>query len=116
MKTTKFENDKISLFESIKPLFANKPLLLVLNKMDVVKPEDLPEEKRILLEQLEEKCRTGNVVNADSNSELVNVPVMRMSTVTEEGVQEVKIEACERLLGHRVTEKMRTKKVNLPLY
>ncbi|XP_048489366.1 nucleolar GTP-binding protein 1 [Plutella xylostella] len=104
--------EQISLFESIKPLFANKPLLLVLNKMDVVKPEDLPEEKRILLEQLEEKCRTGNVVNADSNSELVSVPVMRMSTVSEEGVQEVKIEACERLLGHRVTEKMRTKKVD----
>ncbi|OWR53434.1 putative Nucleolar GTP-binding protein, partial [Danaus plexippus plexippus] len=49
---------------------------------------------------------------ADTNSELRTVPIMRMSTMTEEGVQEVKIEACERLLGHRVTEKMRTKKVD----
>lgn len=104
--------EQISLFESIKPLFTNKPLLVVLNKMDVVRPEELPETKRSLLEELEKRCTKGNLVNADSNSDLSVVPVMRMSTVTEEGVQEAKIEACERLLGHRVTEKMRTKKVD----
>ncbi|CAK1593563.1 unnamed protein product [Parnassius mnemosyne] len=104
--------EQISLFESIKPLFSNKPLIVVLNKIDVVKPEDLPAPKKQLIEQLEQACAQGNLVNADSNSELRTVPVMRMSTITEEGVQEVKIEACERLLGHRVTEKMRSKKVD----
>lgn len=104
--------EQISLFESIKPLFSNKPLIVVLNKMDVIKPEDLPPNKRALIEELEATCAKGNLVNADNNSELRTVPVMRMSTMTEEGVQEVKIEACERLLGHRVTEKMRTKKVD----
>ncbi|XP_045529634.1 nucleolar GTP-binding protein 1 [Pieris brassicae] len=104
--------EQISLFESIKPLFSNKPLIVVLNKMDVIKPEDLPEPKRALIEELEANCAKGNIVNADGNSELRTVPVMRTSTLTEEGVQEVKIEACERLLGHRVTEKMRTKKVD----
>ncbi|XP_022119030.1 nucleolar GTP-binding protein 1 [Pieris rapae] len=104
--------EQISLFESIKPLFSNKPLIVVLNKMDVVKPEELPEQKRSLIEELEANCAKGNIVNADGNSELRTVPVMRTSTLTEEGVQEVKIEACERLLGHRVTEKMRTKKVD----
>ncbi|XP_047513846.1 nucleolar GTP-binding protein 1 [Pieris napi] len=104
--------EQISLFESIKPLFSNKPLIVVLNKMDVVKPEELPEQKRALIEELEANCAKGNIVNADGNSELRTVPVMRTSTLTEEGVQEVKIEACERLLGHRVTEKMRTKKVD----
>ncbi|XP_045457747.1 nucleolar GTP-binding protein 1 [Melitaea cinxia] len=104
--------EQISLFESIKPLFSNKPLIVVLNKMDVIKPEDLPPNKRVLIEELEATCAKGNLVNADNNSELRTVPVMRMSTMTEEGVQEVKIEACERLLGHRVTEKMRTKKVD----
>ncbi|XP_050359035.1 nucleolar GTP-binding protein 1 [Nymphalis io] len=104
--------EQISLFESIKPLFSNKPLIVVLNKMDVIKPEELPPNKRALIEELEANCTKGNVVNADTNSELKTVPVMRMSTMTEEGVQEVKIEACERLLGHRVTEKMRTKKVD----
>ncbi|XP_026316431.1 nucleolar GTP-binding protein 1 [Hyposmocoma kahamanoa] len=104
--------EQISLFESIKPLFTNKPLIVVLNKMDVVKPEDLHPAKRALIEQLEESCAKENLVNADSNSELTTVPVLRTSTITGEGVQEVKIEACERLLGHRVTEKMRTKKVD----
>ncbi|XP_038217662.1 nucleolar GTP-binding protein 1 [Zerene cesonia] len=104
--------EQISLFESIKPLFSNKPLIVVLNKIDVVKPEDLPEQKRQLIQQLEETCAKGNIVNADGNSELRTVPVMRSSTLTGEGVQELKVEACERLLGHRVTEKMRTKKVD----
>ncbi|CAK1548768.1 unnamed protein product [Leptosia nina] len=104
--------EQISLFESIKPLFSNKPLIVVLNKMDVLKPEELPEPKRALIEELVATCAKGNIVNADGNSELRTVPVMRTSTLTEEGVQEVKIEACERLLGHRVTEKMRTKKVD----
>ncbi|CAH0717016.1 unnamed protein product, partial [Brenthis ino] len=104
--------DQISLFESIKPLFSNKPLIVVLNKIDVIKPEDLSPSKKALIEELEAKCTKGNLVNADTNSELKTVPIMRMSTITEEGVQEVKIEACERLLGHRVAEKMRTKKVD----
>ncbi|XP_041986754.1 nucleolar GTP-binding protein 1 [Aricia agestis] len=104
--------EQISLFDSIKPLFSNKPLVVVLNKVDVVQPEDLPPAKRALIQQLEAACAEENLVNADSNSELRSVPVLRMSTVTEVGVQEVKIEACERLLGHRVTEKMRTKKVD----
>ncbi|RVE48745.1 hypothetical protein evm_006519 [Chilo suppressalis] len=103
---------QISLFESIKPLFTNKPLMVVFNKMDVVTPEQLSDDKRVAVEELMEACAKGNLVNADSNSELSVVPVLRMSTVTEQGVQEVKIEACERLLGHRVTEKMRTKKVD----
>lgn len=104
--------EQISLFESIKPLFSNKPLIVVLNKMDVLTPEDLPPNKKEIVDQLLENCAKGNLVNADPNSDLSVVPVMRMSTITEEGVQEVKIEACERLLGHRVTEKMRTKKVD----
>ncbi len=33
--------DQISLFHSIKPLFANKPVVIVVNKIDVRKPDDL---------------------------------------------------------------------------
>lgn len=94
--------EQVSLFESIKPLFANKPLIVVLNKIDVIRPEELSQEKLGYLQKLEED-------NVAANE---RVHVMRMSTLTEEGVQEVKMEACERLLSHRVTEKMRTKKVD----
>lgn len=42
-------DEQIELFNGIKPLFANKPLLVVLNKVDVIRPEELSEEKKDLL-------------------------------------------------------------------
>ena len=41
-----------ALFQSIKPLFANKPLLVVANKVDVAKWEDLPPADRRVLEEM----------------------------------------------------------------
>lgn len=40
------------------------------------------------------------------------VPIIPMSTVTEEGVMRVKTEACDRLLATRVETKSRGRKVN----
>ena len=40
------------------------------------------------------------------------VTVIPMSTVSEEGIMNVKTEACEQLLAHRVEVKMKSKKVN----
>lgn len=88
--------EQVHLFESIKPLFANKPLLMVINKVDIIKLEELDEARKNAL---------AGVINDP------NIPVLQMSTVTEEGVIEVKTEACERLLGFRVDHKMKTKKV-----
>lgn len=89
--------EQIKLFDSIKPLFTNKPLIAVINKIDVLELSDLSAERRQALATLE-------------NDE--NIPVMQMSTITELGVNEVKVEACERLLSYRVDQKMRTKKVD----
>lgn len=89
-------DEQVKLFESIKPLFANKPLIVVANKTDIVKLDDLPEERRVILKDIEE------------NPELT---FLEMSTVTDVGVIEVKTEACEKLLSYRVDQKMRTKKV-----
>ena len=88
------------LFESIKPLFQNKPLIVVCNKVDVLRLDDLPKEKRDILKVLEDD---------------ENIPVIEMSTATDFGVMEVKTEACERLLAFRVDQKMKTKKVSLLL-
>lgn len=88
--------EQVHLFESIKPLFANKPLLMVINKVDIIKLEELDEARKNAL---------SGVINDP------NIPVLQMSTVSEEGVMEVKTEACERLLGFRVDHKMKTKKV-----
>lgn len=89
--------EQVSLFESIKPLFANKPLLVVMNKVDVQDLDELAPERRRAFESIEKDP---------------NVPLLRMSTLTEMGVMDVKTEACERLLSFRVEQKMRTKKVD----
>lgn len=86
----------MKLFESIKPLFANKPLTVVLNKVDVLRLEELSTEKQVILKSLEDK----------------DVPLLEMSTITDFGVMDVKIQACERLLAYRVDQKIRTKKVS----
>merc|ERR1711936_774614 len=84
------------LFDSIKPLFANKPLLVVANKTDVLKRSEISSDKEAVLAAIEKE------------SEL---EIMNMSTVTEDGVMDVKTRACEVLLKHRVDLKYKSKKV-----
>merc|ERR1712212_205507 len=87
---------QLALFNNIKPLFSNKPLIVVVNKLDVKKIEELSEERQQFFQDLKKE----------------GIPVMSMSTVNEVGVSEVKIEACDKLLAHRIENKIKTKKVN----
>ncbi|KAG0863971.1 hypothetical protein G6F26_011534 [Rhizopus arrhizus] len=89
--------DQIKLFHNIKPLFANKPIILVINKIDQVKPEDLPEEQRKWIE---------NIANED------NATVVTMSCYNEEGVMNVRNISCDKLLAARVEMKMKGNKIN----
>ncbi|KAF9585868.1 Nucleolar GTP-binding protein 1 [Lunasporangiospora selenospora] len=89
--------EQVSLFHSIKPLFANKPVMLIINKIDAMKIEDISAEDRALLDA---------VVDNDK------VEMMGMSCYTEEGVMNVKQTACERLLQARVDAKMKGHKIN----
>ncbi|CAB0000691.1 unnamed protein product [Nesidiocoris tenuis] len=89
-------SEQMSLFNSIKPLFNNKPVLVVANKSDVVRIEDISEEDKELLKPLEEN----------------NIPLLSMSTLSEEGVSEVKLQACEALLAYRIENKAQTKKLD----
>lgn len=88
--------EQVSLYNSIKPLFSNKPLLVVCNKTDIVKVNELPAEKQELLKVFEEN----------------KVPLLSMSTMTEDGVAEVKEQACETLLAFRVESKAAGKKLD----
>lgn len=87
---------QVDLFENIKPLFANKPLLICVNKIDVKKIEELPEEKRKFFEECKKE----------------DIPILEMSTLTEEGIMKVKTTACDKLLAMRVEQKIKTRKVN----
>lgn len=70
-----------------------------MNKVDILRLEELSPEKRAVLKPFEDDT---------------NIPVLEMSTITDFGVMEVKLEACERLLAFRVDQKIKTKKVINP--
>jgi len=81
---------QIQLFHSIKPLFANKLVFVVINKTDIMKPEDLDVETKAKLDSM---LKSGEV------------ELLQLSCTTTEGVTEVKNAACERLIADRVAQK-----------
>jgi nucleolar GTP-binding protein len=81
-----------NLFRSIKPLFANKMVFVVLNKMDIKTFEELDQEMQTELEDL---TKSGDV------------ELLRASCATQDGVQEVKNLVCEKLLAERVSQKLK---------
>ena len=83
---------QVQLFQSIKPLFANKLVFIVINKIDVTRPEDLDEETQAQVQGL---LKAGDV------------EMLQLSCTTSEGVQEVKNAACERLIADRVAQKLK---------
>ncbi|KAL1700264.1 P-loop containing nucleoside triphosphate hydrolase protein [Schizophyllum commune] len=85
------------LFHSIKPLFTGKPVLLVINKIDVTRLEDLVPETRALVQE---------IIDAE------DVKCVQVSCYSEEGVMDVKNTACDALLAHRVENKLRGSKIN----
>lgn len=84
------------LYESIRPLFADKQLIIVANKTDVRALADLSIEHQQLLESMRSAHRTNG---ASANEEAM---LVEMSNVTEDGVTQVKNAACELLLAARV--------------
>ncbi|GAB4823643.1 hypothetical protein N2152v2_010689 [Parachlorella kessleri] len=103
-----------ALFHSIKPLFANKPVLIVANKTDVVKLEALGPEDRALVEAMATealKISSGGVMAGDAGGD-AETALVTMSTLTEEGVGAVKQVACDRLLNSRVEIKLKGKRVS----
>lgn len=83
---------QIQLFQSIKPLFANKLVFIIINKIDVRKFEDLELE----LQQS---------INALTQSS--NVEILHLSCLTTEGITNVKNVACDRLIADRVSAKLK---------
>jgi nucleolar GTP-binding protein len=86
-----------SLFRSIKPLFANKELIVVVNKIDAQPWETLDQEKKSMVEDL--------------TKDSPNCSFMTMSNISEKGVSEVKALACDKLLASRVESRISGNKV-----
>merc|ERR1712000_753043 len=88
---------QLSLLKSIKPLFNNKPLILVANKIDVMTPDQMPADNQKLLQEFLDEYK---------------IPMLLTSTVTEDGITAVKEKACNLLLAQRVEMKMKGKQVS----
>ena len=79
---------QIDLFNSIKPLFQAKPLVIVLSKIDLQKYAELPASAKQAIEVL---------------AKLTNAYLIQMSNTTKDGIEDVKTKACDILLDHRLT-------------
>ncbi|KAL2917142.1 Nucleolar GTP-binding protein 1 [Polyrhizophydium stewartii] len=88
---------QLALYHSIKPLFANKPTMLVVNKIDVRRPEDLGPE---------DKAKLDEILSTD------DVSLVQLSCYTDEGVMDVRNAACDKLLASRVEMKLKGAKVS----
>jgi nucleolar GTP-binding protein len=83
---------QVALFHSIKPLFQNKPLLIVANKTDLRRLDQLEASERALID--------GMLANRPDTK------IMPMSNMTEEGVTTVLHAGCDMLLAHRIEKKL----------
>ncbi|VDK81845.1 unnamed protein product [Litomosoides sigmodontis] len=90
--------EQIALFKSIRPLFVNKPVLIGLNKVDIVKRDELKLEKVEQLKTLDDDA---------------SLSMFEISTVTQEGVIDFRNMACNKLLMQRVENKLQSRKLTV---
>ena len=92
---------QVQLFNSIKVLFSDKPLVIVLNKVDIQPFEQLSKEEKTMLNNLAK----------DSNSYLI-----KMSNHDGTGITDVKEKSCDILLDYRLSKKKDTTKIENRLH
>jgi nucleolar GTP-binding protein len=84
-------DQQLRLFESIRPLFANKQVMMVANKTDVVSYESLSHAQRSAIEAV---------------AEAAGAELIPMSNVSESNISALKTRACDKLLEARVESKL----------
>lgn len=90
---------QVALFHSIKPLFRNRPLLVIMNKTDLRKLEDLSAEEKALLESMKDASDQG-------------VHFFETSCATKTGIDAARSKACDILLSKRVEHKVKQGKAD----
>ncbi|KAI9224813.1 GTP binding protein 4 [Blastocladiella britannica] len=89
--------EQVSLFHAIRPLFAGKPVLLVVNKIDVRRYEDLEDHEKELVDSCLAETPDGSTAT-----------LVQQSCWNDDGVMQVRNVACEKLMAQRVEIKMRS--------
>ncbi|KAL3910411.1 MAG: hypothetical protein SGPRY_009067, partial [Prymnesium sp.] len=100
---------QVALFESIKPLFQGKPLVVAVNKVDVRGPDELRQDELAHLQRLRE-CG-AKVVFMSTLAEPALVTHSTAATFAQVGLVDVKNAACDLLLAQRVETKLSGSKV-----
>ncbi|KAI9726616.1 MAG: Nucleolar GTP-binding protein 1 [Chrysothrix sp. TS-e1954] len=83
---------QIALFNSIKPLFANKLVFIVVNKIDLMKPEDL------------DATTQQDLQSMINNS---GAQMLQLSCTTTENIMAVRNTVCDHLLAERNAQKLK---------
>ncbi|MCH0628780.1 NOG1 family protein [Kocuria palustris] len=83
---------QVKLFHSIKPLFANKSVMVVMNKLDIIRVDDLHPDQQDLLKLI---------------AQTPGVEIMHTSCQEEDNVMQVRNQACEKLLTARIEQKLK---------
>ncbi|KAF2395727.1 P-loop containing nucleoside triphosphate hydrolase protein [Trichodelitschia bisporula] len=83
---------QIQLYHNIKPLFANKLTFIVINKIDLLRPDQLD---TITQEKIQSLLKAGEV------------ELMEISCATTENVMTARNAACDRLIAVRNAEKLK---------
>ncbi|EEA08025.1 nucleolar GTP-binding protein 1, putative [Cryptosporidium muris RN66] len=102
---------QVQLYHSIKTLFRNKPVLIILNKTDSRSLDSLTEEEKRLIETIRPLIRVSNDgTNADNQIDVIDF--MTMSTLKKIGVEEAKNRACDELLKRRIERKVQSRRID----
>mmetsp|Transcript_48680 Transcript_48680/g.150337 ORF Transcript_48680/g.150337 Transcript_48680/m.150337 type:complete len:644 (-) Transcript_48680:232-2163(-) len=92
---------QVALYHSIKPLFRNRPLLIILNKTDIRKLSELSEAEQKLIESM-----------ADDDHDGPKIEFFETSCATRAGVDAARSKACDLLLEKRVQTKVKQGKAD----
>lgn len=80
--------EQLNLFQSLKPLFAKRPVVVIFNKWDLVPAEGLDAESLGLIEQFKQ-----------NHSEVI---IQQMSCLDDDAIRAVRANVCQRLLDFRI--------------
>lgn len=105
-------DQQAALFHSIKPLFANKPVIVVCNKTDARAFSELPDEQQQLIQDMavEALRMSHGGVTVPGDTGTTEGSLMFMSTLKEDGIHAVRNAACDRLLAVREQVKVSSKR------
>lgn len=98
------------LFASLSPLFASKPVIIVLNKVDLRAVDELTPREKAAIDRVVGIASGGGGAKQQHGKKR-NIKVLAMSNREEIGIFEVRNTACDLLLSHRIHVKAQTHKL-----